>query len=374
MSRTIAQTSLALLTLFLCPEALAQEAEPRLSADLLMEWQNEYAYSSDDRNNEKNNSFLRTELAPTLRLSEQIFIDGVFVFEQFDQALERNPGHGDHIFFEREGAFAEELKLNFASGPYAVWAGKFNPAFGLAWDFGRGIWSEDFAEDYEITEKLGLGAAYTWETEMAGNYTLSATTFFNDTTFLSGSIITARDQTDKRDGGAGNTEDFSSYTAALDAENIAGIENLTARAGFRHLGQGDADIGEAGDDETGFVIGAGYILPLNESTELDLMAEYASVSNFGGVPDAGTGNFHDQDYTYLSAILRHGAWNTAIGYTQRDIDQGAGFNDLDDDLLQISAGYTFDFGLSAEIGYRQTEESGIDTNTAGFLFRYQRSF
>ncbi len=353
--------------------AQAEEFSPSLSGEIVIEWQNEYTYDSDDRNNEKNNSFLRTEVAPTIGLTEHFFIDGVLVLEPFDQAADGNPDYHEDIFMESEGVFAEELKLNFENGSYALWAGKFNPAFGTAWDCGRGIWSEDFAEDYEITEKVGVGGAYTFEPQDRGSHTVSASTFFNDTTFLSDALVTSRPRLRKRDGGAGNTQDFSSFAVALDGADAFGVEGLSYHTAYRFLGEGDVD-GINGDDESGFVIGTEYAFPLTEELEIDLKAEYASINSFGGVRDAVTNNFHDQDYLYGSIIARYRQWNLALGYTARDIDRGAGFSDVNDDLVQVSGGYDFENGLTAEVGYRGTEEDNINSDMAGFLFRYTFEF
>ena len=124
-------------------------------------------------------------MAATLQFNENFYIDGVAVFENIQ---DREPNESN--FFDNEGIFIEEIKLNYERGAWGAFAGKFNPGFGIAWDYGRGIWGEDFAEDYEITERLGFGASYTFDTETYGSHTLTASTFFADTTFQSGSVIT----------------------------------------------------------------------------------------------------------------------------------------------------------------------------------------
>ena len=125
---------------------------PSLSGEVVIELQNEYTTDSDDSaTDDYNDIFLRTEVAPTLNLTDKLFIDGVAVLER-TQDREQNEDN----FFDNEGIFIEELKLNYENGAWGFMAGKFNPQFGRAWDFGRGIWSEDFAEDYEITERIGI--------------------------------------------------------------------------------------------------------------------------------------------------------------------------------------------------------------------------
>lgn len=347
--------------------AMAQEEAP-ISAELVLEWQNEYRSKSDDASiDETNNSFVRAELAPTIRLNDQFFIDGVLVFEPFDQAASLNAF--DDIWFDRNGAFAEELKLNFESGPWAAWVGKFNPGFGTAWDFGRGIWSEDFAEDYEITEKLGVGVAYTQELEDGSSHTLTATSFWADTSFLSGSTITHRPKMKLTDGGASNTEDFSSFTVSLDGENLGGVENLGYHLGYRSLGEQDNGANASTDSETGFAATVNYVIPVDDNLSLDVLAEYVRLRGFEGVRDS------DRDYYTASVVATiDEAWNVTAGYTRRDIKNDGSGVSYDDTLLQLTGGYDFGNGLTAEAGWRSSEEASSDTDILGFLFRYTMEF
>ncbi len=359
----------AILTLALSPfvaDKASAEEEPRLAAELVLEWQNEYRASSDDPDiDDTNNSFLRAELAPTLRLTDNWFVDGVLVFEPFDQVGEINAGND--IWFDRNGACFEDLKLNYAAGAFAAWAGKFNPAFGAAWDFGRGIWSEDFAEDYEITERLGLGASYEFAAEKLGAHTLSASTFFTDTSVLSEGWITDRDDVSLSDGGAGNTNDLSSFALSLSGENLAGVENLGYMLSARYLAEQDKNRDATTSSERGAAATLTYAFPVNDNLSVDLFAEGAFLRDFEGVKGV------DADYYSASAIATfYTNWNLTIGGTRRHIDDNGA--DRDDDLLQVSGGYDFGNGLTAETGYRYSHEDGIDTDIVGFLLRYQTGF
>lgn len=369
MSRSLLLSSAALvltLTTFAAGSAWAEEPSARISADLVLEWQNEYRASSDDADiDDTNNSFFRAELAPTVRLTENWFVDGVLVFEPFDQVGEVNAGND--IWFDRNGAFFEELKLNYAAGAFAAWAGKFNPAFGAAWDFGRGIWSEDFAEDYEITERIGLGASYEFGNENNGLHTLSASTFFTDTTFLSEGWITDRDDVSLRDGGAGNTNSLSSFALSLSGDRLAGIENLGYMLSARYLAEQDKNRDATTSSEHGGAATLTYGVPVNEALSLNFFAEAAFLRDFEGVKGV------DADYYSASAVATfYTNWNLTLGGTRRHIDDNG--TNRDDDLLQISGGYDFGNGLTAETGYRYSREDGVDTDIAGFLLRYQTDF
>ena len=324
---------------------------PAFGGEVVMELQNEYTTHSDDPDtDEHNNMFFRTEVAPVVHLNENFFIDGVAVFENIQ---DREPDEDN--WFDNEGAFIEEIKLNYENGPWAAWAGKFNPGFGIAWDYGRGIWGEDFAEDYEITEKIGVGGSYTFENDQIGSHTLALNTFFADTTFLSGSTITKRDTLDKDDGGVSNTEDFSSYVASLNGEDVAGVKDLYYKLGFRHQAEGDADVGT--DDENGYEVTLGHKFAVTDRVSADALVEYANISHFETGPD-------DAEYITASLITKlDDRWNVTLGYTARNFDV-AGGDDVNDHLFQVSGGYDFGQGTTAEIGYRNTEEDGVDTVSA----------
>ncbi len=333
---------------------------PAISGEAVFEIQFEEGIDSDDPNNERSNLFGRTEVAPTLQLSEHFFIDGVAVLEPVQDG-----GPGDDRFFDDEGVFIEEIKLNYENGPWAAFAGKFNPGFGIAWDFGRGIWSEDFAEDYEITEKIGFGGAYSFGGEISGSHTITGSTFFADTSFLSHSAGTGRGTFEKADGGASNTEDFSSFVLSLDGTDIGGIENLSYHLGFRHLAEGDANT--SGDDEQGFAANVHYTLPISDTLQSDVLIELVSIDNVdGGLDDA---NY----YTASIVNTIDDNWNVTIGYTKRTMDINAGA-DIRDHLLQLSGGYDFGNGLTLEAGWKNTEEAGVDTDVLGGLMRYTREF
>lgn len=340
--------------------AYAKKSYPYFTGEAVFELQTEEGYDSDDKDNERNNTFWRTEVSPKLSFNRHVFMDGLLVMEPVQES---DPG--DNNFLDNEGVYIQELKLNYNKGPYAFFVGKFNPGFGIAWDYGRGIWSEEFAEDYQIIEKLGVGGSYTLKTEKAGEHKLTASTFFTDTTGLSESVITGRGNVDKDDGGAANTEDFSSFVISLEGDGVAGVKNLYYQLAFRHLAQGDADA--EGDDEQGVAATLGYVFPVVDNVEMDALLEYANIHHF----DAG---MEDREYLSGSLVTRFFEnWNVTVGYTKRNVEP-EGEVDINDHLLQATGGYDFGNGLTLDAGWLGTEESDVDTNIIGALARYTVGF
>ena len=340
--------------------SFAEDFHPRLSGEILFEVQNDLAHDSDDRDAEVNTLFTTIESALTLSLSDRLALEAALVFEPV-----QDTDPGDDTVFENEGLYAEELKITYMDKYFTLFAGKYNPAFGTAWDLAPGIYGVDFAEDYELAERIGFGGSYIFDTARTGRHTVTGNVFFADTTVLSDSIITKRGNTDKSDGGISNTEDLSSFSLTLDSENIAGIEGLNTHIGYENQSEGDADTGF--DNETGYVVGAHYTRPVTNDIEVAFLAEWAGIRNAGGGND-------DIDYltTSLGLTIRD-SWNVAFSYTHRDTDVNGG-TDSNDHLYQISAGYTFDNGFSIDAGYRGSEESNSYTHILGVLAAYTYTF
>ncbi len=345
-----------LLSVGLNYQAFAADV-PTLSGEFVLESQFEKEVH-DSRNNERDRLFARAELASALQLNEHFYIDSVTVLEPvFDATI------GENRFFDDEGVFIEEIKLNYENGPWGAFIGKFNPAFGIAWDYGRGIWSEDFAEDYEITEKIGLGGAYQFELADMGAHRFTFSTFFTDTSFLSRSIVQDRSTLKRQDGGASNTENFSSYVVSLDGKQVADIKNLSYHLAFRHLGRGVGDV----DDEQGVAANLNYLIPVSDEWESDLLLELASISHFNGTADDA------RFYSVSNVNTLYEDWNVTVGYTKRFIDVASG-RDNHDYLLQLSGGYDFRNGITLEAGWRKSREANVTKDIIGGLARYTRAF
>ena len=346
--------------LFLPLPAFAGEFSPRLNGLVLVEVQNDWAHHSDDPDAEVNTLFTTIEPYLILSFNDRLALEAGFVLEPV-----QDPDTGDDTEFENEGLYVQELKFTYTGDNFGLFAGKYNPTFGMAWDLAPGIYGADFAEDYELTERIGFGGSYMFGSEQAGEYTLTGNAFFADTSILSEATITKRGRTHESDGGVSNTEDLSSFSVTLDSEELAGIEGLNANAGYYNQSEGDADVGL--DNETGYAVGANYTFPLSDNVEASVLGEWAGIRNSAGGSD---------DVNYLTTSLSltvNDHWNFSASYTNRQTDVFGG-SDVNDHLYQVSAGYMFDNGLSVDVGYRGSEESNVDTQMMGALVSYTYEF
>lgn len=71
---------------------------------------------------------------------------------------------------------AEEVLLRREGEWLSLWGGKFNPQFGNAWDQDVAVF-DGHAANYELTEKMGLGAALHWGGEESSRFRVSANLF-----------------------------------------------------------------------------------------------------------------------------------------------------------------------------------------------------
>ncbi len=303
---------------------------PRLEVVIPIEIQDDFAFDSDDPAAELNDLYATIEPEVSLHFNSAISLVAGFVFEPV-----QDPGPREDRVFEDQGLFAEQVFLSYSGEGFGVQAGKFNPAFGMAWG----------------NENRGL-------------HTLSVATFFADTTFLSESVFQDRGRTRIGSGGVSNTEDFSSVAVSLDSEAVAGLGGMGYTLGFVHQqgGRGDPE------DETGFVAGLFKSVALSNGATLEPVLELAHFENAGGAQ-------LDRDYVTLGAGWANGPWNAALSATGRFSDSNAaGVASDDDTLVQLSGGYGFSNGVTLDVGYRFSEEANAETHMVGALLAYELGF
>jgi hypothetical protein len=345
--------------------AIADEADqadevgyPYLSGEIVVEIQNDWTYRSDDTDTELNSLSTKTE--PVL---EAHILPGLSVLAHAVIETVADPAPRDDRFFEDQGLFLEDLFIRYDNGLFFVQGGKFTPNFGLAWDAAPGIYGTDFAEaGYEFAERIGLGAGIKLAHEELGTHGLSASTFFVDTSALAGSAFTSRPRPRLGDGGVGNTGDLASFAIALDGGEAAIAPGLAYHLAFIRQASGAGDA----SDETGFAAALSYSFPIGE-IELQPFVEHVRFVDADGVVG--------QDRHFLTASLQAtwGDWNLAVSRTGR-VTEPPGAADIDDELIQVSAGYDIGFGFTLDVGWAHTEEGGVDTAILGALLVWSAEF
>lgn len=344
---------------------------PLIEGSFVFELQNDFIFSSDD-GDEFNDTFNTTEVALDVKITDFFFLHTDITLEPVDNIdpVTGNPRSavpprtlGENIFFEDHGFFFETLHFQFDYNNFSFYGGKINPAFGSAWDVTPGIYGVDFAEDYEITERIGFGAGYTIEGGDAGEHTFNAAGFFADTSVLSESFGTNRGRTNLAAGGASNTESIESFALALDGTEIAALPGFSYNLGFRYQTAGVGDFG----DDTGFAAGFLQEVDVNEDVALAFNGEVAYFNNFDGGPA-------DVLYGTVGAGAEYEKWFANAAFSVREIDGSAGNPNFTDLQFQTGVGREVFENATFEVGYRFLREENNDSHTLGAFFVYETDF
>lgn len=347
------------LAAFSAPSAeLAAENTPRISGEITLELQDDWNYAAEDRSNLNNNLFATVEPSITFHVAGQWSVVAHAVLEPVGSAAKF-----ENRAFEDTGLYLEDFYAEYAGDRLGARAGKLNPGFGVAWDRTPGVYGTDLAEDYETSERIGVVASWRVGEGRYGSHVFSASTFFADTSIFSESALRGRGDTRERDGGVSNTESFESFLVALNGENIP----LPGKAGY-HLsymkqaaGRGDTD------DENSVALAVFTSLDLGANFTFDPLVEAVRQVNQGGVSG------QDRFYLTVGGQLSWSGWNIATSVTERYTDNVAAINNTDSHF-HVSAGYGFDFGLSIDVGWKVSEDAGVETRTLGALAAYTLEF
>jgi hypothetical protein len=323
--------------------------------DLDMELQNDLTTRATNGNRRDN---LKAEIEAALRYqaTQTMSLNLGLKLEQVS-----DPDDGRDEAFEKHGAFVDSVTVNYERDGFALYAGKFTPNFGLAWDVAPGIYTKEFAEsDYELAERWGLGGKIGVPGGPFGHLDLSASAFFRDRTVLSNSLFNSRGRTTKASGGPGNTGDFSSFALALDGHEVPWFDSLEYQIAVVHQGKGEGDSA----DEQGVVASASFTWPLMGGVSVSPLVEYALFSGRGGVRD------RDQQNLTSAARFDYEAWNLTFGYGRRHVKE-TGLDAATDELRQLTVGYAFDNGLRLDAGYGHFDDSGVLSDIFGIKLSFE---
>ncbi|MEM6481646.1 MAG: hypothetical protein AAF681_07355 [Pseudomonadota bacterium] len=318
--------------------AIAQDAEGPFTYEFSIEVQSDFNFDSDDPDAEINDTFLTIEGALGYAFNNGGSVNTSLVFEPLaDPTGDRFLDLGDHGLYVEELFYAQDIGL----GGVELVLGKFNPVFGIAWDAAPGIYGVDFAEDYEITEKLGAGVNF----PVGESISVQLAAFTADRTILSDSLGESRGQLSLGDGGVSNTSGPESFTASLTGE--AG--DLSVTTSFQYQAKGSTDT----HDQIGVALGATQAI-----NDIELLGELVYFSDFDGTAN-------EAYYLTVGASVPIGPVSVSAVYSMRDVETMP-----TDNLFTVSGEIELIDGFTASLGYRFGDEGGVDTQTVGLLLAY----
>ncbi|MFT6076926.1 MAG: hypothetical protein ACJA02_000370 [Myxococcota bacterium] len=341
---------------------------PNISGKALFEVRADRVTSSDKNNIKPSNGNVLMDADVKLSINKKWSVITNVEFEPVTQQSSSNPERYRQILATKRGngigtngLVINELKGQYVNKDARFFFGKFNPAFGSAFEKEKriGVFTTDFTQDYKLEGKLGAGF-----TALLTNTEITADVFFNDTTALSNSAIRHRGSEKRSDGLAGNTSSPTSYSVAVEGQDLFGVRDLFYNVGYRHL-QVDEILGR--DDETGFVGGLEYLLPLGPSTSLIPFIEVASINNFTGQEG------RDILYSTIALMAKYSSWSASISSVTRDIDI-KNSKGITDRQLQYSLGYKFTNNLAVDLSHMSLKEDGNKATVIGAVVSYVYNF
>ncbi len=346
-------------------------------------------YDSNSRKKEFSDSFLKTKVGVNVKLGSNFAVKAVTKFEKASQAsqtVRRNQlatGGGDQSF-ENEGAYIDELVLNYNYKNFSALAGKFAANYGYAWKDDNGIWVNEFAKaGYETDEKLGLGVIQRFgDRKVFGEYVFGFSAFTNDRKNLDNSTITKRDSDAKSDGSVGDTRSLKSYIASMDLYyDFNKQEKLSYHFAYSNLAindrQNTSNIPALIDDQKSFVINMDYKYPINNDLLINGFIEYNHIANVDGNVS--------RDANFITANLTTYFNDFSLTIARaREQQIEIGTNGVDAYINELSLGYKFDNlspvlkGLSMAVGYKGSETDDktapIKNDAFGIMLKHKMEF
>jgi hypothetical protein len=350
--------------------SISAYAKPNVTGDILMQFKADRALSVNKSGVSPNNAYAYVESNIAINFDKNWSLKTNIRSMPGNTLTTRNQQYPERyrtFFSQNRGIkpqdndlMIEELKINFENEDLRVFAGKFDPTFGTAYDKKKriGVFTSEIAEDYNLREKIGAGFSAFLE-----NSKISFSTFFNDTTGLSKSAINDRGRAPRRESLAGNTGTMSSYALAVDGDTLFGIEDLYYNVGYRSLG---ASAG--GVREKGYTASAEYLYRVGYRTSIIPFFEAVSIKNFTGQKD------RNAIYTTAALIGKYGSWTSSISLISRHIKEPLASTNINDRFTQFSVGYKFNDRFAVDFTRANVKEGSTRAAMFGAALTYLYKF
>jgi hypothetical protein len=331
---------------------------PYVTGGISAEFYVDAVFDADNRDVRGTDAYSSTELNAEAHMNRFFSLVTGLVVEPVEDRLPR-----EDRYFEDHGLYVEQLYGKVNVGSLELFAGKFNAAFGRAWDDAPGIYGTDMAADYELTERVGAGVILQWENTPIGSAKLRASAFHADSSVLSRSAFNDRGPAYRVDGRLSDTGGLDSFSIALDGEKLPQLTGASYTVGFVHQAGGEDDV----DDQNGVVFGA-QAAKQYDSLEFRWIAEAAYFDYGGDLYGAGDPAMFADSLSYLTAGLeaKSGKYHAAAAYSVRQADLFNG-TQFDDWQYQLSAGMDVGSGWSLDIGYKVLTEAEEESRILGLM-------
>ena len=348
---------------------------PILSGSVLYQIQYDHIINSNKKDLKRSNAFVYIEPNFGLHFDENWSIKTQWRIQDNSSLTTRDKNNPERYrtFFtdnrglnlSETGLLIEELKLFYENEDMKFTLGKFDPSFGTAHRKSKriGVFASQFAEDYNLREKIGGSI-----TALLEGSQISFSSFFADSTDLSQSAINDRGRESRNNGLSSNTGSLSSYSILMEGENFLTVDNWFYNVGYRSMG---VDL-NGRKRETGYVVGSEYLYKIGRETSLIPFVEIVRLENFSG-ESGRVGN-----YATIAAIGKYSSWTASASLMVRNIKRANNSPILsksdNDKQLQFSIGYKFTDNLTIDISRAEISEQkyrgGIFGANINYLYKF----
>jgi|APGre2960657423_1045063.scaffolds.fasta_scaffold00185_3 hypothetical protein len=354
-------------------QARAKEKYPFLDGKVLYQTQFDRVLKSEKNGVSPNNAFIYIEPNFNLNFNQNWVVKTQWRLQPNDVLTTRDQSNPERyrtflssnrgMNFDQMGFLVEEIKIQYQNDDIKIFAGKYDPTFGNAHRKSKriGVFSAQFAEDYNLREKIGLGAVALLESSQ-----ITFNTFFNDTTDLSSSVINNRGRANKKNTLSGATSTISSYSVSMEGEDLFDIKNLFYNFGYRSLGVEKAYNSKR---EIGYVLGGEYLHKFGNESSIIPFVELVDIKNLSGISG------RNAQYITLAIIGNYRNWTTSISNQTRNIEKNYHNNyHTFDRQSQLSIGYRFTNNITLDIARAEIREDAKKGSLVGINLSYVKKF
>lgn len=278
-----------------------------------------------------------------------------------------------------EGVVLEELFLRFHDEQAEFYIGKFNPKFGVGWDWKKvnsGIWSREFADEYKIVAKMGMGIEAKLDLDEYGKHLVDLAAFYTDTSNLNDSAIVRRDLVSGNMGKAGDTKSLSSYIINLGGSDMEYFPSLFYNISYRNINAANVSLVE---DEVGYAFSIGGVKDVVGDLKFKPFIEYAKIANFNSVNNRFGIEFGDNDlpgkYEYVSMVFPIAYNNWSFNYVLMSKDISTVSRNLNVDQEELSVSYQLSSGIEISLGRKDEDYSnGTQYTVSGISIGFTGEF
>ena len=132
-----------------------------------------------------------------------------------------------------------------------------------------------------------------------------------------------------------------------------------------YVHQGDDSIDAK--SEKRFGVTGEYRIAVTDQFEAVPLVEFVRFGNADGTAD------QTRHYVTAALALTYQNWNLAFSGTFKETEDAANI-EIEEEQIQVSAGYVFPMGISFDLAYKRVRNAGVDTDVFGTLLAYTLEF